>query len=117
MKREAGCITGFSLTTVVLHCSVQVQQPLTFLHLLDISKHLTNPEKVRRLGAHLGVPDYEIESHLTNDRHDINSAGLQVLYSWRKTVVDDTEAFTLLEAALMRAGLEGVAKHTLNLRT
>ncbi len=86
-----------------------LQRPLTFLDLVLIAKRLTSPGRVRTLGAQLGLQDYEVEIKLSDNRNDINNAASQVLYAFRRTVADDTEAFVLLWEGLLRAGLVNVA--------
>ena len=57
--------------------------------LLEISKHVTNKEKLHFLGNRLGLKDHEISTINYDNHGSINQAGYQVLIEWRKQKISE----------------------------
>ncbi len=96
-----------------LFLKIVFQIALTDLHLIWVSKRLTNDATVRELAAHLEIPDCEVESALYDHRY-INEAGLKVLRIFRDRMRSAEEAYQMLGEALVNSDLGPVAKHVLH---
>ncbi len=57
--------------------------------------------------------EHEIQIHLTNNRHNIMEAGLDMLHDFRRTMATEEEAFLKLWQALVKSGLDTVAQEVL----
>ena len=57
----------------------------------DISKHITNENKLRCLGIELGLARNQVETIAHNRRGDINGAGYEVLSIWSGTLTEISE--------------------------
>ena len=81
--------------------------------LLQITHRITDPTTLRNLASQLQIPQYTVESELTNNRNNINIAAHYVLKNWSDNQSNKRSAFETMCSALENIGKSAIIKDTL----
>ena len=77
---------------------------------MHLSERISTESVLVKLGVTgLRLPDYVIQTALTNHSKDIVTASYKVLQEWRKYQEDNEKAFTNLQDALRRCEMGDLA--------
>ena len=109
---EQGEQHGTEADTSEHNCDKEYDEPLTEMHLEDLSRSITTKLALRRLGINgLELPHRIIQSALTNNQQDIRDAAFKVLSEWWKRQADPVAAFNELVTTLRKCKMKTLASN------